>query len=266
MPPRSTAPDFYAARVRGLPLLDQLMANSWRPVAEETRGGWRYRWAHGVTRRANSALASGHASIVELVDHAEAFYRQRGAPPLVHVSTASAPRDLAVHLSERGYRSTARTLVQDASTADVVERTEPSFGIEVTDMPTEQWFRAYWSVESARGRSEADVDVVRDVLLAPDLPTVFAAVLDGDEVVGVGQSVIERGWAGVQCMATARRHRRRGVASAALNGLARDAAQRGVARLYLAVMADNESARRLYEGAGFAATHEYSYFAPERRR
>lgn len=30
---------------------------------------------------------------------------------------------------------------------------------------------------------------------------------------------------------------------------------------YLAVMADNHTARRLYERAGFRTTHEYCYFA-----
>lgn len=103
------------------------------------------------------------------------------------------------------------------------------------------------------------------MLLVPGLPTVFAAVRDGTEVVGVGQLVLEGAWAGVQCMATTASHRRRGVASAVLNGLAQGAAQRGVPRLYLAVVADNAAARSLYEGAGFVAAHEYSYFTTQVR-
>lgn len=250
--------------MQGLPLLDQLIANAWPAAVEEVHGGWRFRYAHGVTRRANSALAvDSDGSVDELLDRAEAFYRERQAPTLFQVSTASVASGLAAQLHDRGYRSTALTMVQTASAGDVVESTQSSFEVQLTETPTEQWLRTYWSVEFSRGRTDADMKVVRDVLLVPPLPTVFAAVRDGTEVLGVGQLVIEGGWAGVQCMATPAAHRRRGVARTALQGLAREAVRRGVDRLYLAVLADNEGARTLYESAGFEPTHEYSYFAAD---
>jgi ribosomal protein S18 acetylase RimI-like enzyme len=251
--------------MQGLPVLDELMANAWRPVVVETQGGWRYRWAEGVTRRANSALAlRTNAGVGELVARAEAFYTERGAPTLIQVSTASARPDLVTHLEGRGYRSTARTLVEVASTRDVIDRLGPSaFEIEITDVPTDEWFDAYWAVEARRGRGHGDATVCRDVLLAPGLPMAFAAARHGTDVVGVGQLVIERGWGGVQCMATDPGHRGRGVARAVLAGLAADALRRGTGRLYLAVMADNAAAAALYRRAGFRAVHEYSYFSTE---
>lgn len=82
--------------MQGAALLDELMANAWRPLTEEVRGGWRFRWTQGVTRRANSVLAIGTAEPAEdLVAHAEDFYGQRDATTLVQVTTASAPRGLA---------------------------------------------------------------------------------------------------------------------------------------------------------------------------
>lgn len=48
-----------------------------------------------------------------------------------------------------------------------------------------------------------------------------------------------------------------------LNGLAREAARRGIGRMYLAVMADNEAATALYSSAGFRTTHDYCYFTDE---
>lgn len=255
---------FYAASMQGTPMLDELMANAWRPLTEEVHGGWRYRWSNGMTRRANSALAVGTTKAVEdLVAHAEDFYGQRGAPTLVQVSTASAPRGLAAYLQSRGYRSTARTLVQEATTATVVEQTKSRLDIETSTTPTDEWFGTYWSVESTRGRSDTDMALCREVLLAPELPMVFAAAGSGSGVLSVGQLVAERGWAGVQCMATALGGRRRGGASAVLSGLAREAAHRGIDRMYLAVMADNEAATALYSSAGFRTTHEYCYFTDE---
>lgn len=245
----------------GPAVLDELMANAWPPRVVEAYGGWRYRWADGVTRRANSALALGAAGRVEdLVEHAEAFYGRRGAPPRIQVSTASAPPELVPSLAARGYRPTARTLVTTARARDVVDRPRSTLDLEITESPTDDWFRTYWSVEATRGRSDADAAVCRDVLLVPGLPTAFVAARRGSDVLGVGQVVFERGWGGVQCMATDTGHRRHGVARAVLDGLAAEALRRDVGRMYLAVLADNTAATALYANAGFTATHEYAYF------
>lgn len=247
--------------MEGMPLLDELMANAWRPAIAETHGNWRYRWADGVTRRANSVLAlDAGADTGGLMDLAETFYRERGVPTRVQVSSASAPPDLVTILYERGCRPSARTLVKVARTSEVTERTQPTLDVEITTEPTDEWFQTYWSIESIRGRSDKDADVCRKVLLAPGLPTAFVAARRNGEVLGVGQIVMEHDWAGVQCMATSPSHRRQGVANAVLHGLAMEALDRRAEGMYLAVMAENEAASRLYERAGFRSVHEYCYF------
>lgn len=254
----------YDPLMQAVRRLDELMANAWPPQSEETVGGWRYRWTAGLTRRANSALVLGDGDPTALVQHAEAFYRVRGASTLLQVTTASAPPELASYLGSLGYRSTARTLVQVADTREVVARTRSAFVLEVTDAPTTEWLDLYWSVEVLRGRDDAAQSVYRDVLLAPPLPTVFITASNGSKILGVGQMVIEQGWAGVQCMATGPDHRRQGAASAVLHGLGAAAAERGVQNMYVAVMADNEAATALYSAAGFTTSHEYSYFTDAR--
>jgi GNAT superfamily N-acetyltransferase len=199
----------------------------------------------------------------ELIDFAETFYRDRGAPTLIQVSNASAPRDLATQLRTCGYRPSAHTLVQRAPASEVLERTKATLEVEITVEPTDEWFDAFWSIESVRGRSDTDASVYRDTLLAPGLPMAFAAARRGSDVVGVGQIVIERGWAGVQCMATSPAHRRQGVGDAVLHGLGNEALRQRAGNMYLAVMSDNDAATVLYERAGFTTVHEYSYFSTD---
>jgi ribosomal protein S18 acetylase RimI-like enzyme len=246
-----------------LAVLDELMANAWPPEVVLWSNGWRLRWASGVTRRANSALvAGGGEHFDDCILAAEAFYRSRGATPTFHVTAASAPPELVRFLLSRGYEPSARTFVEHAFVERVIARTGAgAWSVDATPRANDAWFDAYWEVESLRGRDHGDAVVCRQVLLRPSLPAVHVAVSEGSEVRAVGQIVIERGWAGVQCMATGVAHRRRGAASAVLHHLAREAAMRGTDRMYLAVMADNTAARRLYDAAGFMLSHEYSYFS-----
>lgn len=249
-----------------LALLDELQADAWPPATVEHHGSWRFRRTGGLTRRANSVLALGCGDEVpRLLDAAEAFYARHGASTVVQVSAASAAPTLVPHLVAHGYRPTARTLVVRAPTTDVVDRTRPidragGMEVDLTEAPTDDWFALYWSVEHGSDRDPTDRRLCRQVLLAPSLPTVFAAVRRGPEVVGTGQIVLDRGWAGVQCVTTVPAHRRRGVAGAVLHALASEAAARGASRTYLAVTADNLGARRLYGRAGFRPAHEYHYY------
>ncbi len=238
------------------------MANAWPAAVREDRSGWLVRWADGFTRRGNSALPIGGGDkVLELVAACEAFYRARQADPIFQVSSASAPAELAVYLTDRGYQETARTFVAHAPTEDVIGSTSAGrWSSEATSEASDQWFDVYWSVESARGRSARDAALCRKVFLMPALPHSFVGVRHGTDVAAVGEIVVEDGWAGVQCMTTSADHRRGGAATAVLHRLAIEARSLGAEGMYLAVMADNDAARSLYETAGFQISHEYRYF------
>lgn len=247
-------------------LLDELMANAWPAEITEYAENWRLRWTRGLSRRANSALATGGDDVPSLVDRTEGFYRARDAPPMFQVSTASAPGDLAPYLATRGYVPSARTLVATASTAALIESIRVPSGREVVMSPTatDAWFDTYWSVSRA-GADREHRAICRDVLLAPRLDKAFVTVMIDGVPAGVGQVVFEAGRAGVQCMATRPSHRRHGVGSTVLRALARLAQERRVPTMYLGVMADNAAARSLYEHSGFTTVHEYWYLHPPSR-
>ncbi len=252
------------ARVTALPLLDELLANAWPPQLLRLDGQWRLRWSSGVTRRGNSALAVGaEEGLDEHIDVAEAFYLGRRSTPMFQVSTASAPSSLAGRLAARGYAGSARTIVAHSATEEVLGATGSGpWAHESTSRVTDGWFETYWAVKSPPGRLGPEADVCRSALLHPSPPSLYVALSQAGTLCGVGQLVIEHGWAGVQCMATSEAGRRQGVATAVLHHLACEATSRGVERMYLAVMADNSGARRLYDAVGFVASHEYRFFAP----
>jgi N-acetylglutamate synthase len=244
-------------------VLDELMADAWPPQALERHGRWRYRWASGVTRRANSVLAVGRehdGDLAGLVERAEVFAARHGAPTRFLVSTASAPPGLDPLLAARGYVASARTIVMTTTVDTVVAATTPGpWDIAVADRPGDAWFDVYWTAEAARRDDMDAARICRDVLLAPSLEAVYVAASEERDVVAVGQVVIGGAVAVVQCMATAAPHRRRGAATAVLHRIAVEARARGATLLCLAVMADNAAACRLYARVGFTPSHEYHY-------
>jgi N-acetylglutamate synthase len=238
------------------------MADAWPAEVTEYVGGSQFRWASGVTRRANSCLAIGaDDQIPEIIARATEFYRQRGAPPLFLISSASAPPAMASCLESLGFASAAHTFIQTASSAIVAASGSAldAWDVHVTSELSDAWFDTYWDAESSDHRPDRSRSVYHDGLLRAD-NAAYVAIVESGETVAVGQIVVRDGWAGIQCMATNPAHRRRGAAGRVLAHLAQEALARDAPNMYLAVMEENQGAQRLYKRIGFSTVHDYCYF------
>ncbi|HUZ21055.1 MAG TPA: GNAT family N-acetyltransferase [Acidimicrobiales bacterium] len=243
-------------------VLDELMAHAWPPATEQVVGGWRCRWAWGLTRRANFVLTIGAPADLEgCIGLAEAFYAGRELPVRFQVSSASSPRGLDAALCARGYREEAPTRMCVADAAALAATGERgSWRVEAHARPSDEWFTVHLDAERRGTPDDTTRRRYLETLLAPKPRAVFVEASVDGTVAAVGQGVLEAGWLGVQCMATLAAYRRRGGASVVLRSLAVWAAERGATGLYLAVAEENAAARRLYAGAGFTSAHGYSYW------
>jgi ribosomal protein S18 acetylase RimI-like enzyme len=248
--------------VESTAILDQLIANAWPAAELEMRGGWRFRWTSGVTRRANSVLPVGNAArLEELVEFGEEYYRRRGGVARFQVSAASAPEGLDRYLLGRGYVPDTRTFVMTAEVERLIYSTAPGVWATTTsDVVTDPWFECYWTSDPSQRLGSEHARICRETLLMATAPSEFVLLEEGADAVAVGQVVIEGTWGGLQCIATVESHRRRGAAVAVLHRLASAARATGAERCYLAVTADNVPALGLYRRCGFGVAHEYTYY------
>ena len=249
-------------------LLDDLADRGWPAEHRGRHGGWILRAAGGVTKRANSALPVGPVDDVEAgLDAVEAFARAHGIDPCVQVSPASEPADLAARLAARGYAAEARTLVQVADAGAVAARladaapADPALHVTVADAPDEAWLDAWWSVDGRGG--SAELAVARRILERG--PSAYAAVRDGDRVLATARLALVGRWGGLFAVATRPEARRRGLSRAAMGAAVRAGARRGITDLWLQVVAENDGARALYDGLGFAPASRYEYWARTRQ-
>ncbi len=242
--------------------LDAAMATAWPPAVSTAIEGWLFRFTSGVTQRANSVLACGTPqNLAGTVDEAERFYLSRNLQPRFLVSEASSPAALPEFLVGRGYSPSNATWLLLANVVDVLallsETDEGSTSVAAE--LTNEWFDAYWEVESERKGAMA-ASILRNVLLRPEAPTKFVVAKKAQRVQSVGQIVVDRGLACAQCLATLGWARRQGSANAVLRRLAIEAEIADATKIFAAVEETNEASLGLFDRAGFERSHQYRYY------
>ncbi|GIH24533.1 putative N-acetyltransferase YobR [Acrocarpospora phusangensis] len=225
---------------------DRLVHRAWPAPEQVTAGSWIYRYAAGVTKRANSVLPLSGTGSWDRVDAAERFYRGLGAACVFSIGPG-AEGGLDAELAARGYRTVDPTLIMTAETA-------PADGADVADTPSAEWFDTWWEVDGGRhpGRPDAR-DWARRILTGVQAGYASA----GPDAVGRG--VVQGEWLGVYCMAVRPSARRKGNGTAVLRQLLGWGHGRGARRAYLVVTEANAGARALYEQAGFVVSGGYHY-------
>ncbi|NJN83126.1 MAG: GNAT family N-acetyltransferase [Caldilineaceae bacterium] len=241
--------------------LETVAFDAWPAAEVVIRDGWRLRYNHGVTRRANSVWPNhldSAADVDELMQQVERFYRARHAPVRYQISPAMQPADLDQRLAERGYEAVSHTAVQIAALSRVCASPRTAEGVDVilSDEVDDAWFSAYCRAEQLSGPS---AETRRAILERIPPATAFARAIIEGEIIAVGSGVAANGWLGLFNMTTLTAFRRRGVGRALVNSLAAWAIEEGMTCAYLQVMVDNLPALRLYASAGFATRYEYHY-------
>ncbi|MEU1883563.1 GNAT family N-acetyltransferase [Streptosporangium sp. NPDC020072] len=227
-------------------------------------GEWSLRHTRGPSWWAGTVLPHGDPGPGDLtrgIVEAEAFYAGHRTRSRFQISPAC-PGDLDPLLAERGYLRVNAVSLQAAPTTRVLERLgDAPLRIRLDERPTAEWFRT-WQAVNGRGGSRAEWDMLTRL----DLPCAYACAVTGGGVVAVGRAVADTGWTGVFGMATLPGARGRGAARGVLAALARWAAERGTARMYLQVEPGNAPALRLYGRAGFEEVCAYHYRVARREK
>lgn len=237
---------------RDILALDRLAAQAWAAPMQEQYGGWLFRFADGITRRANSAApfpVEDGISVETLIAHTESFYPARNLPPRIQISPAAEPEALDTYLTERGYEIETPVDIMIAEAGGLARDAAGDIGIH-QNAPA-GWWNLY-----TEGYNR---DPRRIVAGARERPLFAAAAGADGGIDALGLGVIGGGWIAVFGMYTRPDRRRRGLGTAVIRALAAFAVDRGVHGVYLQVEDDNPGARRLYEKLGFRGVYGYHY-------
>lgn len=241
--------------------LAAVTARAWQPVESEPLGEWRLRAAGGFTRRANSALPLGDPGMPlgEAFGRVERWYEERGLPAYIQTATGAegTQETLCAELERHGWRREVTAEVRIAALAPVGDLDADVTAVRLTREPDEAWLSRYQRF------STPGPHVLR--VLGSGPAVWFATVAGeagGEAPAAIGRCVVDGRWAGFMAVEVAPEHRRRGLATSVMAALARRALDGGASAAWLQVEEDNEGARALYDGMGFAAHHRYHHFRP----
>ncbi|MGW7095230.1 GNAT family N-acetyltransferase [Streptomyces sp. NPDC054874] len=248
--------------------LASVTARAWQPVESEALGDWRLRAAGGFTRRANSALPLGDPGLPvgEALGRVRDWYEERGLPAYVQTATGAEGTQelLCAELERHGWRREVSAEVRIAALAPVGDLEADVRAVRLTREPDAAWLARYQRF------STPGPHVLRVLGSGPSVWFATVAGYTGDTAApdtdpaappaAIGRCVVDGRWAGFMAVEVAPEQRRRGLATTVMAALARRALDEGASAAWLQVEEDNEGARALYDGMGFAAHHSYHHY------
>lgn len=244
-----------AATFRELSLVS---ARSWQPVESEPLGGWTLRAAGGFTRRANSVLPLGDPGrpLADALTYVREWYAARGLPTYVQTATGAegTQEQLCVDLEQDGWIREVSAQLRIAALAPIGDVDADVSGVELSRTIGPDWLSRY------QRTGTPGPHVLKVLESGPS--TWFATVAgdEGDAPAAIGRCVVDGRWAGFMAVEVDPARRRRGLATAVMTALARQALSEGASAAWLQVEADNEGAAALYDALGFATHHHYHHF------
>ncbi|MFE9647943.1 GNAT family N-acetyltransferase [Streptomyces sp. NPDC006365] len=249
--------------------LARVAARGWQPVERERLGDWELRAAAGFTRRANSVLPLGDPGLP--LDEALAFvrdwYAARGLPAYVQTATGAEGTQelLCAELEGRGWTREVSAELWTGALAPLGDLPDPPRPALLSRTADEAWLSRY----QRKGMSEVALRVLgcgsprsREVESGGG-PSVWFATVPGTDPASpaaIGRCVVDGRWAGFAALEVDPSLRRQGLATTVMGALARQALSEGASAAWLQVETDNEGARALYGGMGFAAHHAYHHY------
>ncbi|GAC1320855.1 MAG: hypothetical protein NVSMB2_17100 [Chloroflexota bacterium] len=243
--------------------IEELTLNAWPPLQSLLYDGWVLSFSDGYTRRANSIhpLYPSSLPLADKVTTCESIYAARNQGTVFKITASAETNALDRALETRGYQREALTSVQGADLERVLEMRAaregaPNAAISLSAELTDAWFtdfnRLTVTPPALQGYERRLLDKI-----AP--AHAFASISVDGRTVAVGLAVAERGHVGLFDIVVESTVRNQGLGRRLCTTLLAWGRHQGAARAYLAVMANNAPARRLYSTLGFRESYTYWY-------
>ena len=236
--------------------LDLTFLKAWPASLEVDYDGWLLRASGGYTKRANSVtpFEPGTQLLDEKISYAQAWYRQRGLDPIFRLPSYLDTAELEDRLSRTGFRMVDPTQVMARRISVIGSTSGPGQGLHFQSLKEERWLEI-----SSQLHQRIPHPAHLEILKRMPAPKVCMAASKSGLPVAVGLAVCIKPFVLIFDLVTRPEERRKGYATALMQGLQNWAFQQGARETALQVENQNQAARHLYERLGFKTLYYYVY-------
>ncbi|MCM3786237.1 GNAT family N-acetyltransferase [Neobacillus mesonae] len=236
--------------------IEELSLNHWQPLSTLLYDGWVLRFADGYTKRANS-INPIHYSTCELnhkIKECEKIYSQNQLPVIYKISPFVEPAHLDSILESMRYSVLDITSVQ---TLNLDQINEPRLtSVQISEEVNTEWLEHFCRLNHVKDK---DRSTMEQMLTNIRTRKGFISFYDEERVIACGLGVIEREYIGLYDIVTDRDYRNQGYAEQMILNLLKWGKDNGATHSYLAVIANNTPALRLYSKIGYSEIYKYWY-------
>ena len=239
--------------------LERSMLTSWPALSIAFDGDWVIRLADGVTKRSNSVtcLAADDADLHRRIDGIEAIYGDHGQPAIFRLSPLASPA-LDDALDRRGWCRFDETIVMTCDLGVLTKRDDgpDTPNVTVDKSPSGTWLKRCYRMEGSNPAELSTLETMLDRLVPP---AGYARIGGIEAIDGLAMMVVDAELAGLFEVLVTEAKRRQGLARVLLKRLFSWSRDQGASTAWLAVVARNLPAVRLYEKLGFREVYRYHY-------
>ncbi|MEC0125561.1 GNAT family N-acetyltransferase [Paenibacillus pabuli] len=241
-------------------MIEELSLNHWQPLSTLLYDGWVLRFAKGYTKRANSIQPIHYSTqdVHEKIEECERIYASHQLSTIFKITPFVQPNHLDQLLQERGYTIVDRTHIQTRSLENLKEPDHPD--VKINEQLTEEWLDHFCRLNQVNDLHRGTME---QMLTNICTRVGFISLLIDGQVVACGFGVVERGYMGLYDIITDANFRNRGLAEQMILHLLHWGKENGAAFSYLAVVANNAPALKLYAKLGFSKIYTYCYRVKE---
>ncbi|GAA0383648.1 GNAT family N-acetyltransferase [Paenibacillus motobuensis] len=240
--------------------IEELSLNHWPSLSTLLYDGWLLRFANGYTKRANS-ISPIYDCTYDLqlkIDECEKMYRGQQLPVIYKITPFVHPAHLDEVLAERGYLKHDMTSVQ---VLDLKHVRQPRLrSVKLSQEADLEWINDFCQMSQVGERHIPTMTTMLDNIKG--CKTMISLYADS-RAVACGFGVIEREYLGLFDIVTHPDYRNQGYAGQMILHLLQWGKQHGARYSYLAVVANNAPALRLYEKIGYSEIYKYWYRVKE---
>ena len=240
--------------------IEELSLNHWPSLSTLLYDGWLLRFADGYTKRANSInpIYDSTYDLHQKIGECEKLYGDQLLPVIYKITPFVRPAHLDEVLAERGYSQIDTTSVQ---VLDLKHVRQPRLeSVKISEDADSEWINTFYRMSQVKDEYKTTM-----VTMLGNIKTRKAMIslyVDG-RAVACGYGVIEREYLGLFDIVTDPDYRNQGYAEQMILHLLQWGKQHGARYSYLAVVANNAPAKRLYKKIGYTEIYRYWYRVKE---